>query len=922
MAKGLRASDTSGTPTSPHEGWLKDARRFSTLFETMNQGVVYHNSTGAIIDANPAAERILGLTQDQLLGRTSLDPRWRCVREDFSDLPGSDHPAMISLRTGQPVHDVIMGVYHPLAQQHRWILVSAFPEFDEGKAGPSRVFAVFTDITERKQAELDLKASEERFHTLFTTMEEGFALHEIVCDDSGTPVDYRFLDLNPAFEQLTGLTRSEVLGKRVREVLPDIEARWIQVYGRVAQTGEPAELEDFAGSLGRHYSARCYSPVRGQFAVVFSDITARRQAIEELQRNEEQLRVLFEASQAGIIMVDKTGVIQVANQRMASMFRCSLDELVGSHYSDHVHPDQRRVGGQRLQALIAGQIDHVSNERHYTCKDGSDFWGYVSGRPHEDKDGNLLGLIAHISDITPLKTKEAELVSSERRFRAFFNNLLATSVLYRFLRDQDHVIQDWIMEDINPKGAESLSSDATSLIGKRASELFGPEVFQPYLELSRKVDQTGKAVLFETYFEVNKRHYLSQVFTMDPDFYANVSIDITDRKQAEAQQVRLEQQLRHTQKLESLGVLAGGIAHDFNNILTAVIGSADLALRRVNPESPVVEDLRRIERAAVRAADLAKQMLAYSGKGRFVVETIDLNLLLEEMLHMLEVSISKKAVLRLNKSRPLPPIEVDTTQIRQIVMNLVINASEAIGTNVGAITVTTDSMECDRSYLQEMWLDERLADGLYVTLEVADTGCGMARETVAKVFDPFFTTKFTGRGLGLAAVQGIVRGHKGTIKISSEPGAGSTFKVLLPASKKPAAEVLEASRPKDHWRGSGTALLVDDEATVRMVGSEMLRELGFDVITANDGVDAVQVFKTRREFSFVLLDLMMPRLDGEQTFRELRKIDPKVNVILSSGYDEQDIADRFVGQGLSGFVQKPYRLSTLMDAIKKLQGAS
>jgi len=391
--------------------------------------------------------------------------------------------------------------------------------------------------------------------------------------------------------------------------------------------------------------------------------------------------------------------------------------------------------------------------------------------------------------------------------------------------------------------------------------------------------------------------------------------DITDRKRAEAEHLRLEQQLLHAQKLESLGVLAGGIAHDFNNILTAIIGNADLALMRINKESPAIDNLRRIEEAAARAADLAKQMLAYSGKGRFVIEILDLNILLEEMLHILDVSISKKAVLRLNPHKPLPSVEADATQIRQIVMNLVINASEAIGDRSGVIAITTGCMDCDKNYLKDVWLDENLADGLYVYLEIADTGCGMDRETMAKLFDPFFTTKFTGRGLGMAAVLGIVRGHKGAIKVYSEPGKGSSFKILLPASDRP-IELFNRDSQADNWRGSGTVLLVDDEETVRGIGTAMLNELGFTTITAGDGREAVDIFRQNPEVVLVILDLTMPHMDGEQCFCELRQLKPDVKVIISSGYNEQEVTQKFVGYGLAGFIQKPYKLSQLKETIR------
>jgi nitrogen-specific signal transduction histidine kinase len=378
-----------------------------------------------------------------------------------------------------------------------------------------------------------------------------------------------------------------------------------------------------------------------------------------------------------------------------------------------------------------------------------------------------------------------------------------------------------------------------------------------------------------------------------------------------------EMQLLQAQKLESLGVLAGGIAHDFNNILMVIIGNADLARMRINKESPAAHNLHNIETAAARAADLAKQMLAYSGKGKFVVENIDLNHLLKEMLHMLEVSISKKAVLRLNLYQQLPAVEADATQMRQIVMNLVINASEAIGDKSGVIAITSGYMDCDKNYLKDVWLDENINEGLFIYLEIADTGCGMDKDTLAKIFDPFFTTKFTGRGLGMAAVLGIVRGHKGAIKVYSEVNKGTTFKILLPASNKP-LEFFNSDPLYDGWKGSGKVLLVDDEETVRDIGKEMLQKLGFSTITANDGREGIEVFKNNPDIAFVILDLTMPHMDGEQCFRVLRQLKRDVKVIMSSGFSEYEVSQKFIGKGMAGFIQKPYKLSLLKETIQNI----
>jgi CheY-like chemotaxis protein len=263
-------------------------------------------------------------------------------------------------------------------------------------------------------------------------------------------------------------------------------------------------------------------------------------------------------------------------------------------------------------------------------------------------------------------------------------------------------------------------------------------------------------------------------------------------------------------------------------------------------------------------------------------------------------------------------VDADRTQLRQIVMNLVINASEAIGEKSGVIAVSTGCRRCGRDLLRELRPDEELPEGLYVTLEVADTGCGMDAETRARIFDPFFTTKFTGRGLGMAAVLGIVRGHKGAIAVSSESGKGSAFTVYLPASaSRPDAGAGPAeARP---WRGQGRVLLVDDEESVRMVGAEMLRELGFEVEMAADGIEALERCREWRP-DLVLLDLTMPRMDGEQAFRELRARFPALRVVMSSGYNETEIAQRFTGAGPDGFVQKPYTLEALKGALRAALG--
>jgi PAS domain S-box-containing protein len=401
--------------------------------------------------------------------------------------------------------------------------------------------------------------------------------------------------------------------------------------------------------------------------------------------------------------------------------------------------------------------------------------------------------------------------------------------------------------------------------------------------------------------------------------------NVSERKRVLEEKLTLERQMQHAQKLESLGVLAGGIAHDFNNLLMAILGNASLALDELQSMAPARGNILEIEKASKRAAELAKQMLAYSGKGRFVIEPVAANELIEEMGHLLEVSISKKALLKYNFADNLPSFDGDVTQIRQIIMNLITNASEAIDDKSGIIALSTGAMHCDRAYLDKI-MDtlgissiEPLAEGVYVYFEVADTGCGMDQETMSKVFDPFFSMKFTGRGLGMSAVLGIVRGHGGAIKVYSELRKGTTFKVLFPVSKDSDDLHRIPRRAASNWDEvsvTGTILIADDEETVCAVGKQMLERLGFEALTAPDGREALELFREHGDgITCVLLDLTMPHMDGEEAFREMRQLKPDVQVILCSGYNEQDATQRFVGKGLAGFLQKPYTMAELQEKL-------
>jgi len=388
--------------------------------------------------------------------------------------------------------------------------------------------------------------------------------------------------------------------------------------------------------------------------------------------------------------------------------------------------------------------------------------------------------------------------------------------------------------------------------------------------------------------------------------------DVTERRHA-------EEALRQAQKLEGLGVLAGGIAHDFNNLLTAIMANLNLAQMTLPEEAKAARYLQSVESTVVRAADLTRQMLAYSGRGAFVIQSLDLNQVAEEITQLLRASIPKKVEIRFGLQPGLPAVEADIAQIQQVIMNLVTNAAEAIGDQEGTITLTTGTWELDRAVIQRDFPGQELRPGAFVVLEVSDTGCGMDDHTRDHLFEPFFTTKFSGRGLGLSALRGILKGHHAGIQIDSELGRGSTFRVFFPAHQGPAGEpAAEAIGETGIALHRGTILLVDDEPVVLSSTRGMLEELGYDVLEARDGVEALERFKEHdRSITLVLLDLTMPRMDGHETLAELRKLRPEIKVILCSGYHEQEALRDIRPGDPVGFLHKPFRFSDLRNVLGK-----
>lgn len=617
----------------------------------------------------------------------------------------------------------------------------------------------------------------------------------------------------------------------------------------------------------------------------------------------------------GLVTTDDKGLILSGNPAFYKIFGFDKKKLL----------DKKRIQAIPLlkKAAITSYINElIEKKKEFDIKSpliqtegGKKLYLRCRGLLVDKKAKSSSVFIFLFGDITKFRQAEIALSQSQQRYRLLFDLLPYGGDVFN---------REGIIETISRSSERLFGYSSQELIGKHITTLVAPE-FLPVFTEKISILLSGKPASAEIVMIRKDGKRLNILRAVQPIIEDDgtvqsllaLNVDITEKKKAEEKQKKMEEQIQQTQKLESLGVLAGGIAHDFNNILTGVLGNAGLAQLALSPVSPALTNIKRIETSAQRAAELCNQLLAYSGKGRFVVQPVNLNQIVNEMTHLLEISISKKAVLKYNLAKNLPAVNADITQMRQIIMNLIINASDAIEERSGIITITTGAMECDKNYLTETFLDDELNTGVYIYLEVSDTGHGMDEETKNKIFDPFFSTKFTGRGLGLAAVLGIMRGHKGAVKVYSEPGKGTTFKILLPSSKKSAANLSKRLSVPDNWSGAGTVLVADDEDTIRAVGRETLEQVGFKVLTAVDGRDALGKFKKyANEIVLVLLDMTMPHLSGEEVFREMRRIRSSVKVILSSGYNEQDATNGFVGKGLAGFLQKPYRPQQLIEAVR------
>ena len=790
--------------------------------------------------------------------------------------------------------------------------------------GNERAVIAIRDITERERMEDELRNAKEEWEKTFD------AVPDLIIILSN---DHKIIRVNRAMAGRLGLNAEDCVGLNCYETVHGTDAPPVYCpHCLLLDDGKEHSVELDEERLGGHYIVTA-SPLLDSVGHVFGsvhvarDITERKQAEVALRESEALFRAAIDASPDGFVITDLSGYIQMVSPSILRMRGCEREEDLLGHFGLEFYLPEDWDYCKSYITRVLDKKNPGPAEFRAVRVDGSLIDIESNGVLILGADGQPTGLLYIMRDITQRKlTEDALRISQEKFTKAFM--LSPDVIMYSRLDDGKIAF-------VNEAFKEIFGDDET-IIGKTGLEINlwdDPEDRKKVYEI---LEAEGKLNNFEFFFRNkygDKRCGLMSAGVIEVngvEYLLTFGRDITDNKRLEADRLEMERKLLHAQKLESLGVMAGGIAHDFNNLLMAIMGGLEFALDDPALTTRTRSSIETAMRASERSAELSRQMLIYSGSAYYTPKELDLgelaNKLAHENEHLFNSIIPQNTTLNLKINKGLPLIRGDEDQIQRIITNLILNGSEAIGENTGVVNLTTGVMDCDEAYLSGGSLQEKPSPGRFVFLEVKDTGCGMDAETQRRLFDPFFSTKFWGRGLGMAGVIGIVKGHHGAIMVESEVGKGATIRVLFPVSKKvqgtsvQGEEVVETKEPVSGTVSRRkTILVVEDEGLVRARILERLNVLGYDTIAASDGEEGVRVFLDHsNEIDLVLLDFVMPRMNGVDAFDELIRIRPDLKVILSSGYTEDVVARTFSGPKPAGFLNKPYKMVDLKAELDRL----
>lgn len=658
------------------------------------------------------------------------------------------------------------------------------------------------------------------------------------------------------------------------------------------------EEENFVGSLA-------------DFITLATQLHEQRQIKEALHASEERYRLVAETAEDGIVAIDQESTITFVNPAMEKLFGYTAAELIGMPLVNLMPPNMRRHHQNSFNHYLKTSKKHINWQEVYVPglrKDGQLIHIEISfGEYYSENQRFFTGIIR---DVTERLAQEQALRESEERYR----QMIESSPDGIYISQNEKVVY------ANQALVKILGADtAADLVGQECNTIIHPDA-QAQLIQFKQAKEFSKP-LPSTFLRVDGQPIDVEISLATIEYRgqpANQTFvrDLTERK-------RIEKMLQQTQKIESLGILAGGVAHDFNNLLVAMLGHTSLALRTISEESKAHRYVFKAMKAAERAGELTQQLLAYSGKGHFEVRLLNLNDLINENLHLFHVALPKHVHIETDFYQQLPSIEADTAQMQQIIMNLLLNAADAIGEHPGRVIVSTNVIEINQLSAENYLLDPQqpLTEGSYVRFTVTDNGIGIPQEVMSQIFDPFYTTKERGHGLGLAAVLGIVRGHGGGIHVESTPQHGTIFDLIFPISPKqishPRPAVLETQASITNHDTTHSILIIDDEEAVRQTLVHILETEGIPTFEASNGLTGLELYKQNRDkIALVILDLSMPDMNGAEVFEKLRTENQQVPIMLSSGYSESEATRPFIGQGLADFLQKPYTTINLLNKIK------
>ncbi|MGD9611767.1 MAG: PAS domain S-box protein [Kiritimatiellia bacterium] len=899
------------------EDALRDSeRKYRMLTESMKDVVwIVDADTLRFLYVSPSVEPLRGYPVEEIMAGTIADcllpdqvaPLQRLIRqraEEFRRGEINDR-TFFTLELKQP------------RKNGEPIVTEAVVRFwRDAATGRLELHGVTRDVTERKRAEED-------YRTLFQNMLEGFALHEIVADEHGEARDYRFLAVNPAFERMTGLKAADILGQTARAVLPDLDAHWVETYGNVVRTGLPAFFEDYSTPLGRSFEVTAFRSAPGQFACIFSDVTERKLALDELRESRRRYVSLL-ANLPGMAYRcrnDREWTMEFVSQGCLDLTGYAPEDLVANRkaaYNDLIRPAYRESVWTAWQEVLR---THGRFEMEYeiAARDGETKWVWEQGEGVYDARGGVVALEGFIADVTARKRAEGERERLIRAIEQSGETILITdaagTILYvnpaftrvtGFTREEvlgqtPHVLQSGVHDREFYRAMWATLQAGQTWEGQLVNRRKDGTLYTEQAAISPVRDAAGRIVNFVA-----------------------VKRDVTRELQAEEENTALQAQLAHAQKLESLGRLAGGVAHDFNNMLQAILGYVEIAIEQVPADQPLHADLREIQKAAARSTTLTRQLQAFARKQVAAPRVLDLNEAVAGMFGMLRRLIGEDVQLIWKPGRNVGHVKIDPSQLDQAVANLCINARDAIGP-AGHITLATGAEDVPATAAGAVAGD--LKPGSYAVLTVHDDGVGMNPDVVAHIFEPFFTTKPVGKGtgLGLSTVYGTAKQNGGDVRVESRPGHGSTFKIYLPRETQPDDGAPEAvSPPADPVaRPHETILLVEDEEVILRTTKRILESLGYRVLATHSPQDALRIAaEAGQRLDLLITDVIMGGMNGPDLVRHLHETRPDLRYLFMSGYTAHLLAEQGVQDGSAHFIQKPFNRNALATKVREVLAAT